>query len=63
MGDEAQSQLSELSTEVFEKFLAELEQAGIPEEVRARLRDALLVRPRLSDVALRAAVFGEEAPQ
>jgi hypothetical protein len=63
VSDEAQSQLSELSTEVFEKFLAELEQAGIPEEVRARLRDALLVRPRLSDVALRAAVLGEDATQ
>lgn len=63
MDEESQSQLSELSTEVFEKFLSALEQAGIPGEVRARLRKTLLVDPKLSDAALRAAVFGEELPQ
>lgn len=63
MDDESQSQLSELSTEVFEKFLTALEQAGIPEEVRLRLRKTLLVDQKMSDAALRAAVFGEELPQ
>lgn len=63
MSDESQLQLSELSTEVFEKFLIALEQTGIPEDVRARLHETLLVDPKLSDAALRAAVFGEESPQ
>lgn len=63
MSDEEESQLSELSTEVFEKFLTALEQAGIPEEVRARLRQTLLSDPKFSDAALRTAVFGEESPQ
>lgn len=63
MSHEAQVQLSELATEVFDKFLAALEQEGIPEEVRARLRRTLLVDPKFSDAALRTAVFGEESPQ
>lgn len=61
MSDEALA--TQLSTEVFEKFLAELEQAGIPEEVRARLAQTLLVDVKLSDATLRLAVFGEELPQ
>lgn len=63
MTEESQSQLGELSAEVFEKFLAELEHAGIPEEVRARLRQTLLIDPKFSDAALRTAVFGEESSQ
>lgn len=63
MDEESQSQLSELSTEVFEKFLTALEQAGIPDEVRARLRKTLLIDSKMSDSALRAAVFGEELLQ
>ncbi|MCP5359890.1 MAG: hypothetical protein R3E75_08175 [Steroidobacteraceae bacterium] len=63
MSEESQSQIGELSAEVFEKFLAELEQAGIPEEVRGRLRQTLLIDPKFSDAALRTAVFGEESSQ
>lgn len=63
MSDEEESQLSELSTEVFEAFLTALEQAGTPEEIRVRLRQTLLVDAKFSDAALRAAVFGEESPQ
>lgn len=63
MSDEEESQLSELSTEVFQKFLTALEQAAIPEEVRARLRQTLLVDLKSSDSALRTAVFGEESQQ
>ena len=63
MSEEEELHLSELSTEVFEKFLTAIEQAGIPEEVRARLRQTLLVDPKFSDAALRTAVFGEDSPQ
>lgn len=63
MTEESESHLSELSTEVFEKFLATLEQLELPEEVRTRLRNTLLVDGKLTDTALRAAIFGDEAPQ
>jgi len=63
VSDEEESQLSELSTEAFGKFLTALEQEGIPEEVRARLRQTLLIEPKLSEAALRAAVFGEDSSQ
>lgn len=63
MSEELQASIGELSTEVLEKFLAGLEQEGIPDEVRARLRQTLLVESKFSDTALRNAVFGEDAQQ
>lgn len=63
MSDESQAQTSELSTEVFEKFLAGLEQAGISQEICSRLRETLLVDPKFTDTALRSAILGEESQQ
>lgn len=63
MSDEPESQMSELTEDVFKKFLVALEQEGIDAEVRARLHQTLLVDPKFSDAVLRAAVFGEESSQ
>ena len=60
---EPTSQLGELPREVFEKFVAALEGAGIPAEARERLRKTLLMDKKFADPARRLAVFGEEEGQ
>jgi hypothetical protein len=51
---------TDLPAQVFEQFLIDLVSAGIPEEVIARLRKALLEDRAFTDAALKQAVFGEE---
>jgi hypothetical protein len=53
----------DVPTQIFQKFLAELEANGVSAEVVARLRKTLLEEEKLTHNALRAAVIGDESPQ
>jgi len=52
---------TDVPTQIFQNFLAELEVNGVSAEVVARLRKTLLEEQKLTQNALRAAVIGDES--
>ncbi|HUW71185.1 MAG TPA: hypothetical protein VMX33_13225 [bacterium] len=51
----------DIPTQVFERFLSEMESAGASSEIIVRLRKTLLVDQVYTEIALKAAILGEEA--
>ena len=56
----AEERLHDVPVLIFEKFLEDLENAGVSTELVTRLRKALLEEQVFTDSALKTAVLGED---
>ena len=54
---------TDVPTQIFEQFCAELDSNGTPSEVTARLRKTLLKDGKFTEVAIKAAIFSDSEQQ